>query len=181
MRRHGRMIPAMGGLLQKVLLAVSLLAGAGPAAGCATTAPVRLDLDDVAADPQAHRNKRVELVGFVQDYEAPRGDVYRTLHFTLGPGPDENIQVGCSGYTVDAIEKASRLVAEAFETREAIAVIGKVKVDKGAITGYELQLESVRYKGQEIVVTRGYKTRPGFEVGGWHFTPSIGVQATITP
>ena len=181
MRRHARTTNRLSRLLQKVVLAVALLAGVGPVAGCATTVPARLNLGDVTADPQAYRNRRIELVDFVQDYEPSRGDVYRTLHFTLGPAPNEKIQVVCSGYTVDAIEKASLLVAKAFENHEAIAVVGKVRMDKRTITGYELLLETVRYKGQEIVVTRGHKTRPGFEVGGWHFTPSIGVQATITP
>ena len=183
MRRHGRVFPARNMLLRRAVIAVTILTSACSANGCARTAPVRLEPGDLVSNPRTHRNKRVELAGHVLDYEAPRGDAYRTFSFTVGLRPDEKIEVVCSGYTAGAIEKAARLVGEAFEAREAITVVGKVKIDSraGAIPAYELKLESVHYKGQEIVITRGHKTRPGFEVGGWHVTPSIGIQATITP
>ncbi len=155
------------------------------AAGCATTAPARLDLAEAVENPQAHKNKRVELTGHVVTYEPARGDAYRTLHFTIGYGPDEKIAVFSSGYTADAIAKASALVEEAFDAGEPLTVVGKLKVAPDAKTtaGAELRLESVEYKGQKIDVRRGRKTRPGFSVGvgGWYFTPSVGVGATITP
>jgi len=183
MRPGCRIIPAIGMLIRRTVLAITLLAGSHAAIGCATTAPARLDLGEVVTNPEVHRNKRVELTGYVFDYEPARGDVYRTLYFTVGSSPEEKIGVGCEGYTAGAIEKASRLVEQAFEAREPITVVGKVRIETkdDTISRHELQLESVRYREQEIVVTRGRKTSPGFEIGGWHVTPSIGIQATIIP
>lgn len=182
MRRGGRMAPLF--LRNCACIGVFLLV-AGCAVGCATTPPARLDLSEAVANPQAHKNERVELTGHVITYEPARGDAYRTLLFTIGYGPDKKIAVFSSGYTADAIAKASALVEEAFDANEPLTVVGKLKVAPDAETagGAELRLESVEYKGQKIDVTRGRKTRPGFSVGvgGWYFTPSVGVGATITP
>ena len=151
-------------------------------AGCATTAPTRLDLGSVLDNPMAHKNKRVELTGNVLDYEPARGDTYRTLFFALGFGPDEKIPVSVAGYNAEAIAKASALVKEAFDSREQLTAVGKLKVeaDEGAGSP-ELKLDAVEYRGRKIDVTRGRKTQPGFEVGGFVFSPSIAVGATITP
>ena len=136
---------------------------------------------NVLADPGVYNNQRVELTGQVIDYEPARGDTYRTLHFTLGFGPEEKISVFCSGYGADAIAKSSNLVGEAFEAAGTLIVIGKLKAGKGDRTSAELALESVEFGGRRIDVARGRKTRTGFEVGGFHITPSIGIGATFSP
>ncbi|UCD58376.1 MAG: hypothetical protein JSV16_04470 [Candidatus Hydrogenedentota bacterium] len=182
--RYGDLItPLLSVLLRNVIRTAVFLLAASWAAGCATTAPVKLELNEVITNPQAHKNERVEVTGDVIDYEPARGDAYRTLQFTLGLGPDEKILVFSAGYTADAIAKASKLVEEAFRAREPITVAGKLRVGPEAETvgGVELRLERVEYRGRKIDVTRGRRTRPGFEVGAWHVTPSIGIGATFTP
>ena len=153
------------------------------ATGCARTAPLKADLRDVLDDPDAHKGERIELTGHVIDYEPAGGDTYRTLNFTLGLGLDDKILVYGAGYTAEAIAKASQLLGEAFEAGGPVTVSGKLRIDPDAETdaAAELRLESVEYGGRKINVTRGRKTRPGFEVGGWHFTPSIGIGMTFTP
>jgi hypothetical protein len=153
------------------------------AAGCATTAPTRADLSSVAENPQNYRNQRLELTGKVIDYEPARGDTYRTLLFTLGVGPTKKIPVFASGYTAEAIAKASQLVGEAHTANQPLTVTGKMKIGKteNDPAAAELRLESVEYAGRKVDVKHGQKTRPGFQVGGFVFTPSVGVGATITP
>ena len=159
-----------------------LLIAAGILSGCASAPPTSVDLRETFFNPQAYHNERVELVGYVVDYEPAGGDTYRTLHFTLGLGPDEKVAVFGSGYTADAIAKASGMVGEAFEDREPVSVIGKLKVAGGPDgPGAELRLESVEYKGRKIDVARGRKTRPGFDVGGWRIVPSVGISTSFSP
>jgi hypothetical protein len=135
----------------------------------------------VLSDPGAYDNQRVELTGKVVDYEPARGDTYRTLYFSLGFGPDETMAVSYSGYEADAIAKASALVSDAFETGGILIVVGELKAGEGEGASTELVLESVEFGGRRIDVTRGRKTRTGFEVGGFHIVPSIGIGATFSP
>jgi hypothetical protein len=153
----------------------------GLVSACATTPPLRVDVHSVLVDPGAFDNRRVELVGQVVDYEPARGDTYRTFRFTLGFGPQEKIPVVCSGYTADAIAKASALVGEAAEAEGAVVAIGKLQAGEGERATAELALESVEFEGRRIDVTRGRKTRSGFDVGGFHIIPSIGISTTFSP
>ncbi|MBI5117200.1 hypothetical protein HZA56_12060 [Candidatus Poribacteria bacterium] len=162
-------------------------------ATCATTQPVRLDARDVAANPQTYANQRVELTGYILDYQPPAGDTYRTWNFTFGLSPTEKFAVSVAGYTAASIAKASRLAERAYRNQEPVTVVGKLKVDSkaGVVTGdgaavaqavrAELKLESIECKGEKINVTAGPRSQPGLSVGGWYFTPSIGIGATITP
>lgn len=168
-------------LLGSILRVVAFTIIVGLFSACATSPPLRPEMHNVFADPSVYNNQRVELTGQVIDYEPARGDTYRTLHFTLGSGPEEKISVFCSGYGADAIAKASNLTGEAFETGETLIVIGKLKAGEGDGTSAELALESVEFGGRRIDVTRGRKSRTGFEVGGFHITPSIGIGATFSP
>lgn len=153
----------------------------GFVSACATSAPLRTDVKNVLADPGAYDNRRIELSGWVIEYEPARGDTYRTLRFTLGFDFDEKVPVFCSGYEADAIAKASILVGEAFETGGTLVVIGNLKAGEGDGTPAEVMLESVEFAEQHIEVTSGRKTRSGFDVGGFHITPSIGIGATFSP
>ncbi len=150
---------------------------------CATTPPARLDVRDVANNPQSYANQRVELTGYVLDYQPAAGDTYRTLNFSLGLSPNEKLAVTAAGYTAASIAKASTLVEEARRNQELITVVGKMKVEatERTVSRSELRLESVEYKGQKIRVTQGPRSQPGLSVGGWYFSPSIGIGATITP
>jgi len=149
---------------------------------CARTTPVQRDILEVTANPQVHKNERVEVVGKVINYEPARGDAYRTLSFTMGDGSHEKIAVFIAGYNADAIAKASTLIGEAFEAGKPITAIGTVKIDsKAEQTVPELRLESVEYEGRKIDVSRGRKARPGLQIGGGYFGSSVGVGATITP
>ena len=167
---------------QVIIIIVSLLIIC-PAAGCATARPVKLDIQTVLDNPQVHKNKYVEITGYVIDYEPARGDTYRTLYFTLGLEPDEKMPVSAAGYTADALFKASMLVGDAFEAHEPLTATGKLKVRKqDESEGTELRLRTVEYGGTKVDVTRGPKTEPGFGMGGgWRIIPSIGIDATITP
>jgi hypothetical protein len=142
-----------------------------------------VDLGAPLENPEAYKGKRLELTGYVMDYEPARGDAYRTLYFILASGPDDRLPVFASGYTADAIAKASALIGRAYETQEPLTVTGTLKVSQEGETPSrpELRLETVEYAGEKIDVTRGRKTAPGFDVGGWVVTPSIGVGITITP
>jgi len=163
-------------------LGAALLITAGILSGFASAPPTSVDLRQAFFNPQAYHNERVELIGYVVDYEPAGGDTYRTLHFTLGLGPDEKVAVFGSGYTADAIAKASGMVGEAFEERGPVSVIGKLEVAGGPDgAGAELRLESVEYKGRKIHVARGRKTRPGFDVGGWRIVPSVGISTSFSP
>lgn len=175
--------PSPPGIFRKVAARKAvLIVAAGILSGCASAPPARVDLRQTFFNPQAYHNERVELIGYVVDYEPAGGDTYRTLHFTLGLGPDEKVAVFGSGYTADAIAKASGMVGEAFEGREPVSVIGKLKVAGGPDgAGAELRLESVEYKGRKIHVARGRKTRPGFDVGGWRIVPSVGISTSFSP
>jgi hypothetical protein len=147
---------------------------------CATIPPTSLELDDALSNPEAYKGKRLELTGFVIEYEPARGDVYRTLQFTLGYGPEEKLRVYAAGYTADAITKASILVRNAYESGKPLTVTGKLEL--GAPDSHpELKLETIEYLGEKINVSRGPRTSSGFELGGWQFVPSIGIEATITP
>jgi hypothetical protein len=143
-----------------------LSAGAGLVAGCATADPARLDIPVVLENPQAHRNERIELSGYVIDYEPARGDTYRTLVFTLGGESGEKILVSAAGYSAEAIAKASILVREAYEASATITVTGKLTVaknDESAVP--ELSLRTIEYGGQKIDVTKGHRTKPRFNIG----------------
>ena len=181
MKRHISTAAAGCSLLGNILRIVAFPIIAGLFSACATSPPLRPDMHNVLADPGVYNNQRVELTGQVIDYEPAIGDTYRTLHFKLGFGPEEKISVFCSGYGADAIAKASNLVGEAFETGGTLLVVGKLKAGEGDGTSAELALESVEFGGRRIDVTRGRKTRTGFEVGGFHITPSIGIGATFSP
>ena len=74
---------------------------------CARTAPVQRDIFEVTANPQAHKNERIEVTGNVINYEPARGDAYRTLSFTMGVGPQEKIAVFIAGYNADAMDPAA--------------------------------------------------------------------------
>ena len=149
---------------------------------CARIAPVQRDILEITANPQAHKNERIEVAGNVINYEPARGDAYRTLSFTMGVGPQEKIAVFIAGHNADAIAKASTLIGEAFEAGKSITAIGKVKIDSKAEQAVpELRLESVEYEGRKIDVTRGRKARPGLRIGGGYFGSSVGIGATITP
>jgi hypothetical protein len=151
-------------------------------AGCATTKAQSINVFDLTQDPQSHKNERVQVTDYVAAYEPARGDTYRTLSFALGSQPGTHIAVSCAGYNAEAIAKASALVGKAFENHGRITVTGKAKVDSKTEPALsELRLESVEYGGRKINVSRGRRTRPGFGVGGWYFSPSIAVGATITP
>ena len=177
MRRHGSLASFAGVPPSYATRAAGFLLAACAVFGCATTTtPSRVELHSVLSDPGAYHNHRVEIIGRVIDYEPAGGDTYRALHFTLGYGSEEKVFVFGSGYAA-AVAKASSLVGDAFRTGEPVMVIGKLKAGKNA----ELRLESVEHRGRKIDVTRGRRTRPGFDVGGFHVTPSIGINATITP
>jgi hypothetical protein len=165
----------------RLSLPAALLLAIAFSAGCATVSPARVNVGDVLQHPQDYKNKRVELTGLVLDYKPAQGDVYRTLIFTLGPHPEGELLVVGTGYRAEAIAKASFLVEQAYEANEPITVSGKLKLPKNAPP--ELRLETIRYKGQEIKVNKGPRTRPGFgfSVGGAYITPSIGIGATIHP
>ena len=177
------MLPDWKTMLCRLPYSSTALIMAGVFGACATAAPTRLDLQDLAVNPRAHKNERIEVTGHVVDYEPARGNAYRTLYFTLGLEPDGKIAVFSSGYTADAIAKASALVREAFEAREPLTVVGKLKIDEKAEAEpvAELRLESVEYGGRKVRVNRGRRTRSGMSVGGWYFRPSIGIGATFSP
>lgn len=141
---------------------------------CATS-PTRLDINNILTASHAYHNRRVELTGNVIDYEPAAGDTYRTFQFTLGIGPEEKIRVSGSGYTADAIAKASDLVWEALVAREPLTVVGTIEADEGVPP--ELRLESVEYEGRRIDVTRGRNARRG--LGGFRIVPSFGLNITI--
>jgi hypothetical protein len=168
-------------LCRRLSWPAALLLAIAFSAECATVPPARVGVEDVLQHPQEYKGKRVELTGLVLDYKPAQGDIYRTLFFTLGRQPEGELLVVGTGYTAEAIAKASFLVEQAFEAHEPITVSGKLKLPKNAPP--ELRLESIRYKGQEIKTTKGPKTRPGFgfSVGGAYITPSIGIGATIHP
>ena len=166
MRQSGSISHAWRCSIRRMIGAGLLLLGAGMTAGCATTAPVRLDISSVLQNPQTYKNKNIELTGHVVDYEPIRGDTYRTLVFTLGVEPDEKIFVSAAGYSAEAIAKASILVREAHEEHEHITVTGKLKVAKDQESAApELKLKTVAYGGQKIDVTGGRRTQPRFNVG----------------
>lgn len=167
---HRRHIGSVGRVISCVLLMALISA-------CATTQPIKSDIPTVLADPETYHKKRVELSGMVLDYEPARGDTYRTLQFTLGVGPNEKIPVFCSGYTADAIAKASDLAGEAFRARKPVIVVGILRTDE--VAPAELKLESIEYGDRIIDVTRGRKTRPGFDAGGFRIVPSIGIGVVI--
>ncbi|RJP19541.1 MAG: hypothetical protein C4520_12715 [Candidatus Abyssobacteria bacterium SURF_5] len=149
-------------------------------ASCASGPPVRVGVDQVLDQPQAFKNERVELTGFVEDLKPVQGDVYRTLFFTLAGHPDGEILVSGAGYTAEAIAKASFLVQQAYEEHEPVTIVGKLKVDEKAPP--ELKLESIRYRGQEVEIKSGPTTRPGrLSIGGGVVTGSVGIGATIHP
>lgn len=149
---------------------------------CARTAPTRVDMDQVLSDPKPYNKQRLELRGRVIDFEPAQGDTYRTLHFTLGLGPQEKIPVFASGHTVDSIEKASILIGEAYSEKGLVTVIGRLKAYDGAApAAVELELETVEYSGRIIDVTKGRQTQPGFDAGGIRIVPSIGVGVILTP
>lgn len=158
-------------------IVISVLFLAAGSSGCATVPPARLDLSQALTNQQAYKDKRVELAGFVLNFEPLSGDVYRTLHFALGSESGEQIEVFGSGYTAKAIAEASALVREAFEDREPITVVGVLSVPPNAPP--ELKLESVQYKGQTIDIARGRRSLPGVGADGWYFAPSIGVNASF--
>lgn len=150
--------------------------------GCASAPPARTDVGEILSGPQDYRNERVELTGNVLDFDPARGDTYRTLDFLLGYGEGERIRVFYAGYTAEAISKASALVGKAYEKNEPVTVVGKVRVEKNNPDAVpELKLESVEYGGEKVNVGGGPSTRPGFSVGGWYFTPSVGVGVTLHP
>ncbi len=149
---------------------------------CARTAPVQRDILEVTANPQTHKNERIEVTGKVINYEPARGDSYRTLSFTMGVGQQQKLNAFIGGHNADAIAKASTLVGEAFEAGKPVTVIGKVKIDSKVEQAIpELRLESVEYEGQNIDVTQGKKTRSGLSIGGGYFGSSIGIGATVSP
>lgn len=149
---------------------------------CATSKPVRTDVETVVGNLETYKNEYVELTAHVIDYEPDRGDTYRTLYFTIGLEPDEKIAVSAAGYTAEAISKASILVGEAFEAHGLLTVTGKLKVGKQQqSTAAELKLRSVEYEGRKIDVRQGRKTKPGFRVGGAVISPSIGIGVTFSP
>ena len=150
------------------------------ACACETAPPLRPEIGHVLINPDTYHDKRVEFSGRVIDYEPATGDEYRALRFTIGVGPSKKIPVYGGGYGADAIAKASDLVGEAYRSDETLTVVGKLKA-AGGNGPAELRLESVGFEGRKIDLRRGRKTRPGFEVGGFHITPSIGVSATFTP
>jgi hypothetical protein len=150
------------------------------ALGCATGPATRVGVDEVMRQPKEYKNERVELTGLVEDYKPVQGDIYRTLIFTLAQAPEEKILVVGAGYTAEAIAKASFLLEQAYEAKEPITVVGKLKLNEKAPP--EVQLESIRYRGQEVKITGGPRTRPGgLSIGGGVVTGSIGIGATITP
>ena len=165
----------------RIFLSAAIFLAIAFSSGCATMPPARVGVGDVLQHPQEYKNKRVELTGLVGDYKPAQGDVYRTLVFTLGRQPGRELLVVGTGYTAEAIAKASFLVEQAYEANEPITVSGKLKLPKNAPP--ELRLETIRYKSQEIKVNKGPRTRPGFgfSVGGAYITPSIGIGATIHP
>jgi starvation-inducible outer membrane lipoprotein len=164
---------------RRLILPAAFLFVAFLLAGCAT-APVPASIDQVLQQPQAYEGKRVELTGLVKEYKPAQGDVYRTLLFTLSQDSGGDIWVIGAGYTAEAIAKASLLVEQAFEAREPVTVVGKLKKNKQGPP--ELQLQSIRYKGQEIEIKKGPTTRgSGFSIGGGVVSGSIGIGATITP
>ncbi len=180
MRHH--LVPSGRIPFRSALRAAALPAAAILFCACATVPPLRPEMSHVLAEPDTYRNERVELSGRVVDYEPASGDRYRTLYFTLGAGPEEKIPVFGSGYGADAIAKASDLVGEAFRAGEPLTVVGRLKTSGGSDPGRaELKLESVEFGGRRIDVTKGRKTQPGFEVGGFHIVPSIGISATFSP
>ncbi len=156
-------------VISALILVPSLLSG------CATAPATRLDLTQALTNQQAYNDKRIELSGPVFNYEPASGDLYRTLHFTLGNESGELIEVFGSGYTAKAIADASALVREAFENREPITVVGVLSVPPNAPP--ELKLESVQYRGQTIDIGRGHRSVPGVGAGGWYVAPSFGVNA----
>jgi len=162
--------------------AIAFLAVICLLSACARTAPTRVDMGHVLSNPEPYDNKRVELRSRVIDFEPAQGDTYRTLHFTLGLGPNEKIPVFASGHTADSIEKASVLIGEAYSERGLLIVVGKLKAYEGtAPAAAELKLETVEYNGRIIDVTKGRQTQPGFDAGGIRIVPSIGIGVTINP
>ena len=174
--RHRTAFPlSPGRCLSKAAVIATLLLAAGWGSGCATAPAARLDLTQALTNPQAYNDKQVELTGSVLNYEPLSGDVYRTLHFTLGGESGEQIEVFGSGYTAKAIADASTLVRDAFENREPITVVGLLSVPPDAPP--EIKLESVQYKGETIDIGRGRRSLPGVGAGGWYIAPSIGIGA----
>ena len=180
MRRRLPIVPSGRIPLWSALRAAAPSAAAILLCSCATGPPLRPELSHVLAEPDTYRNERVELSGRVVDYEPASGDEYRTLYFSLGAGPEEKISVFGLGYGADAISKAADLVGEAFKAGEPLTVVGRLKT-AGEPGRAELRLESVEFGGRRINVTKGRKTKPGFEVGGFHIVPSIGINATFSP
>jgi len=167
--------------LQRSLFVVALLTIEFLLGACATKPPLRPDIQTLMLDPDGYDNQRVELTGQVIDYGPARGDTYRTLRFTLGSGPEEKISVFCSGYEADAIAKASDMVGEAFAAGGTLVVVGKLNAGDGDQASVELDLETAEFGGRRIDVSRGTRTHSGFDVGGFHITPSIGIGATFSP
>jgi hypothetical protein len=134
----------------------------------------------VLGDPAAFDNRRIELTGQVIDYEPAIGDIYRTLRFIFGSDAGQAITIIYSGYEADAIAKASILVGDAFEAGGILTVVGTLSAGEGDGASAEVTLESVEYKGRRIDIAGGRKTRTGFEAGGFHITPSIGIGVTFS-
>lgn len=183
MRPRGSSAFSPSDFLPGLARAAVILVTIGFVSGCATTPPTRLDLHQVLSEPQSYHNQRIEITGYVVEYEPARGDTYRTLHFALGSGPEKKVSVFSFGYGADSISKASDLVGEAFRAGEPISVVGELRAgeDPGRAPGAEIRLESVEFRGRKIDVTRGRRTRAGFDLGDFHITPSILIDATITP
>ena len=124
--------------------------------GCAST-PIPTDFPAIAENPDAYRNKRIEITGPVLENRPPRGDEYRTWAFTMGSSRTYRIMASEEGFNPSTIEKAYNLVEEARQAGDDLTVTGKLRVGpyRELESGMEIELDSVRYKDVEIRTDKG--------------------------
>ncbi len=133
-------------------------------AGCATT-PIPSNLPSVMQDPAAYRNKTVEITAPVLDNPPPAGNTYRTWSFIVGSPETGSLTVSRSGFNPSTIDKAYRLVQEAWQAGQPVTITGKVRVGPyGALrSGIEIDLATVAYDGVVI------NARSGPYVGQYYY------------
>lgn len=140
------------------LSCVTLLACVG--FGCASTpVPIATDVSIVVGDPEAFRNRFVEIQGRVEEYDAPQGDEVRTWSFAVRDLDGALIRVYTRGRDPEDVAAADQLVQRALDDDAPVFAIGYLRTGRydRESGGPRLDLRQVQYR--DTLIKLGQRRR----------------------